>query len=182
MGSVDRIVLLQRQRSSVIGMELSMHSLQSSQSTESFQTLLSEDRSTTSAIGSTARLIRSSEVTSKSKISSKIHNENLKLLKIEAPHVRHGRALAYFRILTSAKGDIMTLHCELFNEALLLMQELMLNDEAMIREAACLAMGAVLGVSFDTDSILKEVRHTILKCMRTTEESEVHIALARGLM
>jgi len=180
--SVDRIVLLQRQRSSVIGMELSMHSLQSSQSTESFQTLLSEDRSTTSAIGSTARLIRSSEVTSKSKISSKIHNENLKLLKIEAPHVRHGRALAYFRILTSAKGDIMTLHCELFNEALLLMQELMLNDEAMIREAACLAMGAVLGVSFDTDSILKEVRHTILKCMRTTEESEVHIALARGLM
>ncbi len=43
-------------------------------------------------------------------------------------------------------------------------------------------MGAIMGRAVNEIAILKVARHAILKCMRTTEEMDVHIALARGLM
>ena len=46
-----------------------------------------------------------------------------------------------------------------------------------MRKAACLAAGGSLR---DTND-LKEFRSPLLKCMRATEDSEVHWALARGL-
>jgi hypothetical protein len=58
----------------------------------------------------------------------------------------------------------------------------MLDKEAIVREAACLAMGAILGLSRDTSATLKTVRQSLLKCMRTTEDVCVQIAIARGLM
>mmetsp|Transcript_554 Transcript_554/g.848 ORF Transcript_554/g.848 Transcript_554/m.848 type:complete len:1091 (-) Transcript_554:94-3366(-) len=161
---VSRVVIPQR-RSEMLS---STHSLGSS--VHSFQSLLSRE----SSVASTAN--------AKAKNELKIHSDNLKLVQMEQLHNRHGRALACFRILTSAEGNFVSVNDNIFQEATQLMQSLMLDDEALVREAACLAMGAILGQCHDTSATLKIVRHTLLKCMRTTEDLCVQIALARGLM
>lgn len=165
---VSRVVIPQRRKSDL---QSSMHSLGSS--VHSFQSLLSRDNSVSS-------IAKASNALAKKEL--KIHSDNLKLVQMEESRNRHGRAIACFRILTSAKGNFVSVNDNIFQEATQLMQSLMLDDEALVREAACLAMGAILGQCHDTAATLKMVRHTLLKCMRTTEDLCVQIALARGLM
>ena len=168
---VSRVVIPQRRKSDL---QSSMHSIGTSvHSVNSFQSLLSRDTSVSS-------IAKASNAVTKKEM--KIHSDNLKLVQMEESRNRHGRALACFRILTSAKGNFVSVNDNIFQEATQLMQSLMLDDDALVREAACLAMGAILGQCHDTAATLKIVRHTLLKCMRTTEDLCVQIALARGLM
>jgi hypothetical protein len=169
---VSRVVIPQRRRKS--DLQSSIHSIGTSvHSVSSFQSLLSRDTSI-SSITKTKNAVAKKEM--------KIHSDNLKLVQMEESRNRHGRALACFRVLTSAKGNFVSVNDNIFQEATQLMQSLMLDDDALVREAACLAMGAILGQCHDTVATLKIVRHTLLKCMRTTEDLCVQIALARGLM
>ena len=158
IGAVSRVVLPQRRKSQVLSG--SLHSM-SSTSMHSIHSLIQGE--------SNAR-------------TNKINSDNLTLVNLEDAATRNGRALAAFRIMTSSKGDYVALNEGIFDEVTQLMQALMLDDEAIVRESASLAMGAILGLCSDTPATLKEVRHTILKCMRTTEDLCVQIAVARGLM
>lgn len=171
LGVVTRVVLPQRGPCRRLSMSSSLHSIGST-SVQSIQSLLTGGESNTLAAAEKNRV----------KTEKKIYSDNLKLVKLEDTTIRNGRALAAFRILTSSKGDYVALNEGILAEVTQLMQGLMLDDEAIVRESACLAMGAILGLCCDTPATLKEVRHTLLKCMRTTEEVCVQIAVARGLM
>jgi hypothetical protein len=168
---VTRVVIPQRRKK--LDLQSSKHSLSDSSvhSVHSLQSFLSRDSS-----------IISNVVNVKARTKMKIYSDNLKLVQMEETHHRHGRALACFRILTSKKGYLVTKDDSIFQEVTHLMQSLMLDKEAIVREAACLAMGAILGLSRDTSATLKTVRQSLLKCMRTTEDVCVQIAIARGLM
>lgn len=166
LGIVTRVVLPQRGPCRRLSLSNSLHSLGSAVSVQSVQSLLSLE----------------SEKRKRLAEKRKMYSDNLKLVKLEDASIRNGRALAAFRILTSSKGDYVAVNDGILAEMTQLMQGLMLDDEAFVRESACLAMGAILGLCCDTPSTLKEVRHTLLKCMRTTEEICVQIAVARGLM
>lgn len=167
---ITRTVLPQRRKSDVLS--TSNHSIGS---ISSFHSLLSRDSGGNDSV-------RSISVREKERHEQKINSDNQKLVQVESSHIRHGRALACFRILTSGNGEFVTVNDGVFKEVTSLMQALMMDEESMVREAACLAMGAVLGQCCDTPVILKSVRQTILKCMRTSEDICVQIALARGLM
>ena len=97
--------------------------------------------------------------------------------------ILHGKAAACYRILSSPVCD--TIVCredqkEYFCGLTSILKDWMVDaEEVMVRKAACLALGPILGYGLTQ---LKEVKHTILKCMRATEDAEVHIFLARGLM
>ena len=104
------------------------------------------------------------------------------LLKQETPSMKHGRAVACFQLLCSPLSHIISVDEAKFREMTLLMKDLMLDEDATVRCAASLAIGPILGRSGNQASSLRIVRHSILKCMRATEENNVHINLARGLM
>ena len=97
--------------------------------------------------------------------------------------VLHGKAAACYRILSSPVCDRIVSRedeKEYFCGLTSILKDWMVDAEAvMVRKAACLALGPILGYGLTQ---LKEVKHTILKCMRATEDAEVHIFLARGLM
>jgi hypothetical protein len=82
----------------------------------------------------------------------------------------HGRIMACHAILQRQT-------VELTRSQKKIVKQWMQNDDAMVRKAACVVAGSVLASSND----LKEFRSPFLKCMRATEEKEVHLAVARGL-
>jgi len=94
---------------------------------------------------------------------------------------RHGCASVCFRIFFSSVG--CNVDAETLKTAVTFVKDLMIDEEAIVRQAACLAVGALLGQSIDNHhTILREVRSVVLKCMRTTEDAGVHKCLARGLI
>ena len=70
---------------------------------------------------------------------------------------------------------------EIFDSLQHLFKSFLVDEDANIRKSASLAIGAVLGRSNCASSCLKELKGSIIKCMRTTEHSEIHVNLARGL-
>jgi len=82
----------------------------------------------------------------------------------------HGRAIACQALLTSQP--------QILNETQRnTVKEWMKHNDVVVRTAACLAVGPILLTSID----LKDYRSAILKCMRTSEEEAVHLAVARSL-
>jgi len=124
--------------------------------------------------------IDSSHHTVSSSVSS-VHDDTV-LLKQESPNAKHSRAAVCFRILSSSIGESISDHKIIFFEITVLIKILMSDENLMVRKAACLAIGGIIGRAPDGETILKDVRHTILKCMRATEDSSVHLSLAHGLI
>jgi len=58
---------------------------------------------------------------------------------------------------------------------------LMKDDKTMVKEAACVAIGAVLGSSTEVESTLSLVEKNMVACMDTKEELAVQQAIANGL-
>ena len=62
-----------------------------------------------------------------------------------------------------------------------LVRRLLQDESQMVREASCLAVGAILGASPEPQECLRDLKGCILKCMRCVETSAVHQCVARGL-
>lgn len=92
---------------------------------------------------------------------------------------KHGKACTCFRILYSSVGK--DIDYEVFLRMTDLLKSLTEDGTSSVQEAACVALGAVIGASKDHLLILKSVEGCILKCMESTESIEIHRAVARGL-
>jgi len=124
--------------------------------------------------------------------------------------VRHGRAVACYRILSSPAGEFLhedpsETNDDMFHQIRHLIRMLLVDESHTVRKAACLCIGPILSFSssslqqeqFSSDAsvssmassptpfpdlALRDIRPSILKCMRTTEDPDVHLHLARGLI
>lgn len=92
---------------------------------------------------------------------------------------KHGIACISRRILSRTIGS--EIDRSIYNKVSSLIQTLMKDDKTMVKEAACAAMGAVIGSSTDVNSTLVSVEKSILNCMDTKEELGVQQGVADGL-
>ena len=92
---------------------------------------------------------------------------------------RHGHAFLVFRVLASKSGQL--LDAGLLSRLQSLIVTWMSDDSSMVRQAACIATGAVIGVSKEPSSTFKAMQVAIMNRMDLTENMDVHRALARGL-
>ena len=92
---------------------------------------------------------------------------------------KHGKSYASYRILSSSAGR--NIDIDDFSRMTDLVKSWMEDETSMVREAACVAVGAVIGASKETVSTMKNVEGSILKCMDPSQNMEVHKAVARGL-
>jgi len=93
-----------------------------------------------------------------------------RLFALEVGHTLESRTSYY---IDDRKQKVISVPC--------LLKDLIQHKEMMVREAACLAIGAVLGNSSDDKLFLKDVKSCVLKAMRPAESPEVQICLAQGL-
>lgn len=92
--------------------------------------------------------------------------------------VRHGKACAIRRVLTTTVGAEV-------NAVLPALKKLVLSylkdDKSAVREAACVAVGAVIGRSADPTASFKSNESALLAIMRDGDESiDIQRAVARG--
>jgi len=92
---------------------------------------------------------------------------------------KHGKACCCHRILASEVGK--QIDDELLSSMSSLVKRLMKDEKSNVREAACVAVGAVIGSASDTSSCIADVESAILRCMDPKETMEVHRAVAKGL-
>jgi hypothetical protein len=69
----------------------------------------------------------------------------------------------------------------IYKGATSIIQTLMKDDNTMVKESACVAIGALLGSSTEVEATLALVEKSISKCMDTKEELPVQQAVANGL-
>lgn len=97
----------------------------------------------------------------------------------DSSEVKHGRSLCCFHIFVSrVKIEIPD---EIFDNTVQTILTLMTDEEALVREAACQAIGALLGSATDYKSCLDNVKQTIIECMDPKENMEVLKGMAKGL-
>jgi HEAT repeat protein len=90
---------------------------------------------------------------------------------------RHGKACASQRILASMGSHLST---DLTDQATDLLISYCSDDSAIVKEAACVALGAAMGSG--PPSRRTQVEPVLLKLMKSTQERmEVHKAIANGL-
>lgn len=93
---------------------------------------------------------------------------------------KHGIACICRRVLSRSIGK--ELDRGIYNSVSSLIQTLMKDDKTLVKEAACVAIGAVLGSSTDINSTLaSSVEKSVDKCMDTKEELSVQQGVANGL-
>lgn len=92
---------------------------------------------------------------------------------------KHGRACGCHRILASPVGS--ELGDDMHSRMTKLAKSLTKDENATVRGAACVAVGAAVGSASDSSACLSIVESSLLKCMDPKELMEVHQALARGL-
>ena len=93
--------------------------------------------------------------------------------------MRHGRSCCVQRILSSPVGR--ELEEPLHSKLTAMTKKSMFDDSNSVREAACVAIGAVLGSALDTNACLSDVASSIIKSMDLKERIEVHQSVAKGL-
>lgn len=93
--------------------------------------------------------------------------------------VKHGTACIIRRLFSTSVGK--EVDRSLYQSILVMTQELMRDDSAVVRSAACAAIGALLGSSTDIKSTLVLVEKSISNKMDTKEALEVQQAVATGL-
>ena len=62
-----------------------------------------------------------------------------------------------------------------------LIQTLMTDEKTLVKESACIAIGAILGSSTEIKASLSLLEKAIIACMDTREELSVQQAVANGL-
>ncbi|KAL7541160.1 hypothetical protein ACHAXR_010687, partial [Thalassiosira sp. AJA248-18] len=92
---------------------------------------------------------------------------------------KHGIACICRRVLSRSIGQ--EIDRSIYSTVSSIIQNLMKDDKTMVKEAACVAIGAVLGSSTEVKSTLSSVEKNIAKCMDTKEELDVQQAVANGL-
>jgi hypothetical protein len=93
---------------------------------------------------------------------------------------RHGKACAGQRILASSVGPLVTKDTHAAFMRLII--SYMKDDKGLVKEAGCVAIGAVIGSASDSKACLRQVERLILDILQDKQERmEVHRALARGL-
>lgn len=105
---------------------------------------------------------------------------------------KHGKLLALTSILSVKHGSIIMGNQEICDAAVTLVRRRMKDKNTVVRAAAYRAIGPVIGksptpadpkIAMTTSTLaLKELRSDILKGTRATEQVEVQLALARGLI
>jgi len=98
----------------------------------------------------------------------------------ESGDVRHGRACAIRRVLSEPVGAKLEggTQDQLKSQVL----EYMKDDKAIVRNASCVAIGAVVARSPDASAALGEVKPELLAIMGNSKEKlETHQAIAGGL-
>jgi HEAT repeat protein len=94
--------------------------------------------------------------------------------------VKHGKACACHRILASSIGT--KLDESLMSDLLKLVVSYMHDDKDIVKEAACVAIGALVGSSSDAAGRLRSVESEIMEILCNKKETiDVHRAMARGL-
>lgn len=106
--------------------------------------------------------------------------------------VKHGKLLACTSILSIKHGSIIMANQEICDAVINLIRRRVKDKNTVVRAAAYRAVGPVIGkspcpadpkIAMTTSTLaLKELRSDILKGTRATEQVEVQLALARGLV
>ena len=106
--------------------------------------------------------------------------------------VKHGKLLACTAIITIKHGSIIMGNQEISDAVISLIKKRAKDKNTVVRAAAYRAVGPVIGkspspsdpkVAMTTSTLaLRELRSDILKGTRATEQVEVQLALARGLI
>jgi hypothetical protein len=93
---------------------------------------------------------------------------------------KHGKACLCLYLLSSS-GKFLS--SETVESMAKLIKALMMDENTQVREAACVAVGAVLGAvdENDTEKYVSMLQSTILKCMDPKESMEVLKSIAKGL-
>lgn len=92
---------------------------------------------------------------------------------------KHGIACICRRIFSRTIGK--EIDRSIYKGSSDLIENLMKDDKVMVKEAACVAIGAILGSSTDIKSTISLLEKSIMKCMDTKEELNVQQAVANGL-
>ena len=92
---------------------------------------------------------------------------------------KHGIACICRRIFSRTIGK--EIDRSIYKSVSDLVETLMKDDKVMVKEAACVAIGAILGSSTDIKSTISLLEKSIMKCMDTKEELNVQQAVANGL-
>lgn len=98
--------------------------------------------------------------------------------KNDSSDIKHGKACTCRYIFASSSG---TKDEKVFNEVTKLVIDLMADHNDRVKEAASVAIGALLGSAEEVSGCIKLVEPMILKNMKPTEDIEVHKSIARGL-
>ncbi len=96
-----------------------------------------------------------------------------------APETKHGMACICRRIFSRSVGT--EIDRSTYKNVSTLVQTLMTDEKTMVKESACVAIGAILGSSTEIKSSLPLVEKSIIACMDTKEELSVQQAVANGL-
>jgi len=94
---------------------------------------------------------------------------------------KHGRLCTYRRILEHSHSDGNVLDVEILETVVETIKILMFDEITIVRESACVAIGAVLGASCDMDACMEDVEKSVFKCMVVSESMEVLRSIAKGL-
>jgi len=105
--------------------------------------------------------------------------DKMPTLSSSSSEVKHGIACICRRVLTTSIGE--EIDSKIYDSISSIIQILMKDDKSMVREAAFVAIGAVLGCSDDAKSSLSRLEKSIAKGMDSKEEIEVQKAVAKGL-
>lgn len=93
---------------------------------------------------------------------------------------KHGVACIARRVFSRSIGQ--EVNRDIYNRVSSLIPTLMNDEKTMVKEASCVAIGAIIGSSTEVNTTLASLEKSVLKCMDTKEELSVQQAVANGLM
>ena len=97
----------------------------------------------------------------------------------DSVNVKHGKVCACRRVFSSQKGT--SFNNDIIETAAKTVKDLLNDESNIVREAACVAVGAVLGASPNTNTLLQKFEPTLLKCLDRKESMDVLRNIAKGL-
>lgn len=96
-----------------------------------------------------------------------------------SPEIKHGIACICRRLFSVSIGK--DIDRDTYKSVVGIVQTLMKDEKTMVKEAACVAIGAILGSSTELSSTIELIEKSIVECMSTKEELDVQQAVAKGL-
>ena len=93
--------------------------------------------------------------------------------------MKHGIACICRRVFSRSVGK--KIDRIIYKSASSIIETLTKDEKTMVKEAACVAIGSILGSSTEIKSTISLLEKSIIKCMDTKEELDVQQAVAKGL-